>query len=142
MKKLFLIVLLIPILGYSQSRKSTIDSCVTIAHKLVNEHRVKNGVSPLILSDTLTKLAQARAEYMYKTGEYNHDGMPTSCSAENISDGRDFKYSFTLSHAVAQDVYVYSKSPGHNKNMLRSWYTMCGYGFYKGYTVQLFDYSL
>ena len=138
MKKLFLIVLLIPILGYSQSRKSTIDSCVTIAHKLVNEHRVKNGVSPLILSDTLTKLAQARAEYMYKTGEYNHDGMPIGCIGENISHGCDFDEYFELPFIVAQDVYGYSKSPGHNKNMLYNWHTMGGYGFYKGYTVQLF----
>jgi len=106
-------------------------------HKLVNEHRIKNGKSSLILSDSLTKLAQARAEYMYKTGEYNHvDGVYN----ENASDGRDFKYSFTLSHAVSQTVYVFSKSPRHNKNMLFDLHTAAGYGFYKGYVIQLFDF--
>jgi uncharacterized protein YkwD len=138
MKKL-LLILLLPLSVYSQSNQSTIDSCITIAHKLVNEHRVKNGVSPLILSDTLTKLAQARAEYMYKTGEYNHDGMPTGCSLPKMLAMEEISiYILELPFIVAQDVYVYTKSPGHNKTMLRSWYTMCGYGFYKGYTVQLF----
>ena len=140
MKKLFLVILLIPILGYSQSRKSTIDSCVTITHKLVNEHRIKNGKSSLILSDSLTKLAQARAEYMYKTGEYNHDGMPKGCSGENISDGSDFDLYFELPFIVAQIVDVYSNSPRHNKNMLFDLHTAAGYGFYKGYTVQLFNF--
>tara|TARA_Y100000389_G_scaffold128233_1_gene125633 strand:- start:2216 stop:2635 length:420 start_codon:yes stop_codon:yes gene_type:complete len=138
MKKLFLVILLIPILGYSQSRKSTIDSCVTITHKLVNEHRVKHRSEPLILSDTLTKLAQARAEYMYKTGEYNHDGMPKGCSGENIGDGRDFDLYFELPFIVAQTVDGYSNSAGHNENMLFYAWTESGYGFYKGYTVQLF----
>ncbi len=140
MKKLFLVILLIPLIGYSQSRKSTIDSCVTITHKLVNEHRIKNGKSSLILSDSLTKLAQARAEYMYKTGEYNHDGMPKGCSGENISDGRDFDLYFELPFIVAQIVVGFSKSPGHNENMLYNWHTEAGYGFYKGYTVQLFNF--
>ena len=109
-------------------------------HKLVNEHRIKNAKSSLILSDSLTKLAQERAEYMYKTGEYNHDGMPKGCSGENIGDGRDFKYSFTLSHAVQIEFISYSNSPGHNENMLYNWHTEAGYGFYKGYTVQLFNF--
>jgi uncharacterized protein YkwD len=136
MKKL-LLILLLPLSVYSQSRKSTIDSCVVMMHKLVNEHRIKNGKSSLILSDSLTKLAQARAEYMYKTGEYNH---VKGVFNENISSGRDYKYSFTLSHAVSQEVYGYSKSPGHNKNMLFQLHTAAGYGFYKGYSVQLFEF--
>jgi hypothetical protein len=48
MKKL-LLILLLPLSVYSQSKQSTIDSCVNIMHKLVNEHRVANGESILEL---------------------------------------------------------------------------------------------
>ena len=136
MKKL-LLILLLPLSVYSQSRKSTIDSCVVMMHKLVNEHRIKNGKSSLILSDSLTKLAQARAEYMYKTGEYNH---VKGVFNENAGSGMDFDRYFELSYAVSQEVYGYSKSPGHNKNMLFQLHTAAGYGFYKGYSVQLFEF--
>ena len=31
-------------------------------------------------------------------------------------------------------------SRGHNENMLDDWHTKAGYGFYKGYGVQLFSF--
>lgn len=138
MKKL-LLILLLPLSVYSQSKQLTIDSCVNIMHKLVNEHRVANGESILSLSDSLIELAQSRAEYMYKTGEYNHIDHDGSYR-ENIAKGRDVNMSFTLYKGVWNSFYAWKNSPGHNKQMLRDWHIEAGYGFYKGYSVQIFSF--
>lgn len=136
MKKL-LLILLLPLSVYSQSKPSTIDSCITIMHKMVNDHRVANGESVLTLSDSLTELAQSRAEYMYKTGEYNHvDGVYN----ENICHGRDVYMSFTLYKGVWNKFNCWKTSHGHNKNMLFELNEEAGYGFYKGYAVQLYKF--
>jgi uncharacterized protein YkwD len=136
MKKL-LLILLLPLSVYSQSKQSTIDSCVNIMYKLVNDHRVANGESILTLSDSLTELAQSRAEYMYKTGEYNHID---SVHNENIAKGGDVDLYFKLSKGVYSNFNCWKTSSiGHNENMLNDWHTKAGYGFYKGYAVQLFD---
>ena len=136
MKKL-LLILLLPLSVYSQSKQSTIDSCITIMHKMVNDHRVSNGESILTLSDSLIKLAQSRAEYMYKTGEYNHvDGV----YRENIGHARDINMSLTLYKGIYNIFNGLTHSPGHNKQMLRDWHTKVGYGFYKGYIVQIFSF--
>ena len=138
MKKL-LLILLLPLSVYSQSKQSTIDSCVNIMHKLVNEHRVANGESILTLSDSLTELAQSRAEYMYKTGEYNHvDLGVTIC--ENGGAGADLARYFTLYDGVEACFNSWKTSPGHNKQMLMDWHIKAGYGFYKGYSVQIFKF--
>ena len=137
MKKL-LLILLLPLSVYSQSKQSTIDSCVNIMHKMVNDHRVANGESILSLSDSLIELAQSRAEYMYETGEYNH---VDSVNFENIAAGRDVYMSFTLYKGVWNKFNCWKTSPkGHNENMLDDWHIKAGYGFYKGYTVQIFSF--
>ena len=138
MKKL-LLILLLPLSVYSQSKQSTIDSCVNIMHKLVNEHRVSNGESILTLSDSLTELAQSRAEYMYKTGEYNHIDHDGSYR-ENIGAGANLTRYFTLYDGVYDTFKGLCHSPGHNKQMLRDWHIEAGYGFYKGYSVQIFKF--
>ena len=136
MKKLFLILLL-PLSVYSQSNQSTIDSCITIMHKMVNDHRVANGESVLTLSDSLTELAQSRAEYMYRTGEYNHvDGV----YRENICHGMDVNQYFKLSKGVWSNFNAWKTSHGHNKQMLFELHKEAGYGFYKGYAVQLYKF--
>ena len=136
MKKL-LLILLLPLSVYSQSKQSTIDSSVNIMHKLVNDHRVANGESILSLCHSLIELAQSRAEYMYKTGKYNHvDGV----YRENIAAGGDVDLYFELSDGVYSKFNCWKTSSiGHNENMLNDWHTKAGYGFYKGYAVQLFD---
>jgi uncharacterized protein YkwD len=136
MKKL-LLILLLPLSVYSQSKQSTIDSCVNIMHKLVNSHRVANGESILTLSDSLTELAQSRAEYMYKTGEFNHID---SVWNENIGSGADLTRYFTLYDGVYAEFKGFCYSPGHNKQMLFDWHKEAGYGFYKGYSVQIFGF--
>ena len=136
MKKL-LLILLLPLSVYSQSKQSTIDSCVNIMHKLVNDHRVYNGESVLALCDSLIELAQSRAEYMYKTGEYNHvDGV----YSENIAAGGDVDLYFKLHDGVYSKFNGWETSPGHNRQMLDDWHIKAGYGFYKGYAVQIFSF--
>ena len=136
MKKL-LLILLLPLSVYSQSKQSTIDSCVNIMHKLVNDHRVANGESILSLCDSLIELAQSRAEYMYKTGEYNHvDGV----YRENIAAGMNINQYFELSDGVYSKFNGWKTSPGHNRQMLKDWHIKAGYGFYKGYAVQIFSF--
>ena len=134
-----LFILLFPISVFSQSKQSTIDSCVVIMHKLVNDHRVANGQSVLTLSDSLIELAQSRAEYMYRTGEYYHIDLGGSIR-ENGGAGADLNRYFTLYDAVEACFNAWKTSPGHNKQMLRDWHIEAGYGFYKGYSVQIFKF--
>ena len=106
-------------------------------YKLVNDHRVANGESILTLSDSLTELAQSRAEYMYKTGEYNH---VKGVNFENIGAGANLNRYFTLYDGVEACFNAWKTSPGHNKQMLMDWHIKAGYGFYKGYSVQIFSF--
>jgi uncharacterized protein YkwD len=137
MKKL-LIILLLPISLYSQTRQSTIDSCRAIMFKLVNDHRIANGIHPLVHNDKAQKMAQDWAEHMYKVGKQYHSNYKV---AENIGGGgpaSDLDLFFVLYDGVYRKFNGFLKSPGHNENMLWKSYKSVGYGFYKGYCVQIF----
>ena len=87
MKKL-LVILLLPLSLYSQTRQSTIDSCRAIMFKLVNDHRIEHGVHPLVHNDSAQKLAQIWAEHLYKENELYHSNFPggENCSGTRASD--------------------------------------------------------
>ena len=48
---------------------------------------------------------------------------------------------FELSDGVYSKFNGWKTSPGHNKQMLDDWHIKAGYGFYKGYAVQMFKHG-
>lgn len=104
---------------------------------LVNRERALNGVSPLSLNTILMTCAQNHAEYMARTGNFNHQGQggaPNVCgvgrsTAENIAFG------YT---SITAAVEGWMKSHGHRLNILNGGYTQIGYGHAASYWVQVF----
>ena len=137
MKKLFLILLL-PLSVYSQSTQEQIDSLRYYMHKELNEYRLQNNVNELELSDSLNDLAQSWAKTMFETGKFEHSNIYPS--GENILRGNDYSPTQLISKLKAHwKLYHWKESPGHNRNLLKYNYTKVGYGFYKGYAVQMFS---
>ena len=85
---------------------------------------------------------QSWAEYMYNNNDYRHSnyGYP-----ENIQKGPD--YIITLKQTSDDMLTAWKRSPVHNKAMLHKGgvgylpYTAIGYGFFKGYAVQMFKFG-
>jgi uncharacterized protein YkwD len=138
MKKL-LIILLLPLSAFSQSRESLIDSAVVIMHELLNEYRIENRLDTLELSDDLTKKAQKHAEWMYHNSYMHSLTCKEEKLAENIVNGHDWILEWSpVKRWVEGDLIAWKESPGHNANLLEYRITKAGYGFYKGYSVQMF----
>lgn len=138
MKKL-LIILLLPISIFSQSRKSQIDSAVVIMHQLVNEYRIENRLDTLELSEDLNKKAQSHAEWMYHNKKLEHSlSSQQERMAENCLQGGYFFSWLTLEESVRKTLAVWKESPGHNANLLELRISKFGFGTYMGYSVQMF----
>jgi uncharacterized protein YkwD len=135
MKKL-LVILLLPFSLYSQSTLEQIDSLRYYMHLELNEYRAEYRSQKLEISDKLNDFAQNWAVTMYETGEYKHSKRPFN-SGENIFLGPE--YVETWKEFSYWRLYHWKNSPGHNKNLIWYAYTKVGYGFYKGYAVQIFE---
>ncbi len=133
MKKL-LLILLLPLSVYSQSTQEQIDSLRYYMHKELNEYRAEYKLYPFKTSDTLNKLAQLWAETMFKTDEYKHSMYG---DRENILMSHD--YIRTCKESSHWTLYHWKNSPDHNANLTNNDCTHIGYGFYKGYAVQIFE---
>ena len=140
MKKL-LVILLLPFSLYSQSTQEQIDSLRYYMHIELNEYRAEHRSQKLEISDTLNNFAQNWAKTIYETGEFKHSdpskgerpfGTGENCLKRSnyISTCKKFSY-WTLYH--------WKNSPRHNQNLIWYAYTKVGYGFYKGYAVQIFE---
>ena len=137
MKKLFLILLL-PLSVYSQSTQEQIDSLRYYMHKELNEYRLQNNVDKLQIDANANAYAQAWAKTMYRTGNFNHGDIERSdFNGENILSADD--YIRTCKESSHWTLWHWKESPGHNKNLLDSDFKKVGYGFYKGYAVQVFQ---
>ena len=113
-------------------------------HKELNEYRAEHRSQKLEISDTLNYFAQNWAETMYETGEYKHSdpskGERPFSSGENILWGNDYSPAQLISKKKAHwTLYHWKNSPGHNKNLIYYEYNQVGYGFYKGYAVQILN---
>lgn len=114
--------------------------------ELVNTERAKNGLSPLTLSSSVTKVAQLKAEDMKNKNYFSHTsptygspfdmlkrfGISYRTAGENIAKGQK------TPQAV---VNAWMNSPGHRANILGKGYTQLGVGCTGGsspYWVQTF----
>lgn len=145
MKKLFLVILLIPLLGYSQIREymnttmqENLDSLRYYINDFENQYRVKFNSQKLVLDEELNKLAQEHAKWMFETGKFEHSKVAKEKNlAENILLGTDKM--FTLKQFANAILQGWKDSPGHNRNLIWYSYAHVGYGFYNGYAVMMFD---
>lgn len=130
--------------------------------KLVNTHRIKNGITKLELSDKLNNSAKLKSQHMVDNNYYSHDWGGLDCQALNykISGitgiGENIHcisaiYNGTEERAesIANKLFTdWKNSPGHDANMLNTNVNNFGFGFAFGkhngtdsvYAVQHFQY--
>lgn len=92
--------------------------------------------TPLIESQTLNKMATVRAEQIYKSNNFSHDGWgkqfeKTTCGYVGENLAKDFKNDKATHKA-------FLASPTHKAVMLSSNFKYLGVGKYKNITVELF----
>jgi uncharacterized protein YkwD len=129
MKKLLLIVLLIPILGYSQNdyRDTVIESLI---NKKINEYRVENGLIELIPTERfrteVSEYAVLAARQIEFTSVLEHSGSGRSeiiCytpSSDYWADTKEDAYKTLMSaDSIAEATMdAWKNSPPHNAAML------------------------
>jgi len=98
---------------------------INIALADLNAYRTENGLSPLVLRESLNRASQLHAEDMARVEEASHDGSDGSTSGDRIQRQG---YYFSLSGenvASGQRSWeavfdAWKKSPGHNANLLQT----------------------
>ena len=109
----------------------------------VNSERVNSGAQPLVMNSELNRLAQIKAENMYKHKECSHEspelgmvydqyrnaGLTYWAAGENIAYNQ---------RTIAEVMNAWMNSEGHRANILLGRYNNVGFGYYKGYWVQQF----
>jgi uncharacterized protein YkwD len=99
---------------------------------LTNAERVKNGLPPLKLNLTLSKVARAHSENMVRQGKMVHklDGKDQFARIK----GAGYRYRYAGENLArgnvepAEIVASLMKSPGHRANILKKEYTELGVG--------------
>jgi len=105
--------------------------------KFTNEKRAQNGVKEVVLNDTLSKAAEAKAKYMFEHNFWAHvapDG--TEPWDFIIGSGYDYMYAgenlakdFQTSQGV---IDAWMGSPSHKENLLNSNYDDIGFATVNG----------
>ncbi len=103
--------------------------------RLINEHRQQNGLSPLALSDTLSRAAAWKSEDMAANGYFAHDDTPIGRTwTQRLSDcgytfGTWLGENVAAGNASAAGTFQqWRNSPGHNANMLSANFAAIGIG--------------
>ena len=132
----------------------------TVVFERTNTLRQREGLQPVVRSDTLDRTAQWFAEFMARTGQYGHeaDGRTASdriasSGYESCSTGENIAYrryggryggGRQSQPVVGKDFYnAWQNSPGHRANMLTGSFTETGIGLARSgsgtyFAVQLF----
>ena len=110
--------------------------------RISNAYRVYGaGANGMIRSPHIDRFAQAQAQELLDTGTFRHNGKATlNGLSENLYEMRYMVPNSkgiitrarhaTGSNLAAQVVQAFRNSPGHNRNLIRSWpdYTQMGVG--------------
>jgi uncharacterized protein YkwD len=114
---------------------AAIDSAEQEMLQLINQHRADNGQAPLAFSSTLNTTAAWKSKHMADQSYFAHDDTPISRSW--IQRFRDCNYTYNTwigeniaagNETAANTYQQWLNSPGHNANMLNSYYTVIGIG--------------
>ncbi|MBC8530842.1 CAP domain-containing protein [Gehongia tenuis] len=114
---------------------SSVNSYETELLALVNEDRVKNGLSPYTLDPELCRIARLKAQDMADNNYFAHESPTYGKVAEML---KTFGYSY---RAAGENIAKYGSiekahlglmnSEGHRKNLLSSGFTQIGIGVVK-----------
>ena len=116
----------------NDSASSSTSVSLDDAIKLVNEHRVANGLSELVVDDNLMDLAAVRAEEL--TEDYSHT-RPDGTSVTSLG----YAEIITKRDSAATAIQSWKDSAAHNKIMLSERYASVGVGYSDGYWAMLFS---
>ncbi|RKP57322.1 LysM peptidoglycan-binding domain-containing protein [Cohnella endophytica] len=110
---------------------------------LVNQYRVKNGLTTLKVSAPLAAMAKDKAIDMYTNNYFDHTS-PTYGSPFQMMKSYKISYGYAgeniaMGQKTAQEVMnAWMNSSGHRANILNANYTAIGVAYYKGEWVQEF----
>lgn len=127
----------------SELERDTVDA--------VNRERERQGLTPLSVSSTLTRIARAHSTYQAKVGKSQHEGEGGSLAADRARAGgiawsvlgENVAMNFGYSDPVATAVRGWMMSAPHRKNILNPVFEQTGVGIVTGedgaiYFTQLF----
>ncbi len=104
---------------------------------LVNQARAENGVSPLVLNDSLSSVAQKKAEDMKDNNYFSHTS-PTYGSPFDMIKNAGISYTtagenIAMGQKTAEAVFnAWMNSSGHRANILNASFTEMGVGVTDG----------
>jgi uncharacterized protein YkwD len=123
----------------SEARAAVSYSAEEVAFvKLINDYRVSNGLTPLLVSDRISEACDRHSSDMGKYRFFSHytvqsDWFPVNAAPWDrmAMSGYDFYTNkgenIAAGQSTAQDVFnAWKGSPGHNANMLNSSYKVIG----------------
>ena len=91
---------------------------------------------PIELDPQISQIAQKRAEYLYTSGQWSHEGY------KRLLDGTDCAYRgevLAKGFTEAKDVHnAFMNSKTHKAVLLNPKYTKVGIGYYKGIIAEEF----
>ncbi len=144
-KKVTVVVKEVKPQGMLATSKEFYNIVVNEMDRLVNQHRVNNGVSALEISSICREAAQRKAKHMADNGYFDHmwegqyiwDMYPEYESAgiilENILQidvSLTKEYTKEEAKNIALTMFTrWKNSAGHNASMLEKWNTEYGFGF-------------
>ncbi|WP_203230613.1 CAP domain-containing protein [Agromyces humi] len=115
-------LLIAPSIAHAGSKEDEVFS-------LVNQHRANAGLPALIRDSTLDAAALEWAQYMTRTGDFNHssnDWRAARIPGGWRSNGENIAEGFGTSTSVMD---AWMSSPGHRQNILQPVYTRIGIAF-------------
>jgi uncharacterized YkwD family protein/spore coat assembly protein SafA len=110
---------------------------------LVNQERVNNGLSPLKVDVSLSKMALDKGKDMYNNNYFDHQS-PTYGSPFDMMNSYGISYSYAGENIAQgqrnpQEVMnAWMNSAGHRENILNANYKKIGVAYYNGEWVQEF----
>ena len=104
--------------------------------KLVNKERLSAGLEPVLFDESLTKLARAHSEDMFRKGYFSHYS-PEGASPFDRMDQAGIVYSFAgenlaLAPSTSLAMQGLMNSPGHRANILNTHFKKLGIGVIDG----------
>ena len=115
---------------FSEQKISSITASKTDFLNKINDYRVANHRQILRLNPALEKTAEARANTIYASNVWSHNGYQSAISAE-------YHNWWTIGENLARFFYDFDSafrswqiSPSHNENLLNPEYCEAGLGVY------------
>lgn len=132
----------------SSNSNSSVSSYERQVVELVNAERAKNGLSPLTLDSSVSKVARVKSQDMATNNYFSHTS-PTYGGAGNMLKQFGIKYTAYGENIASgqktpqQVVSAWMNSSGHRANILSSSFTKIGVGYAtnssgKAYWTQMF----